>query len=397
MKGALRALLPGASVLIAAVLFLTFASEARVSDVASTYGLVVGGAGLALSWVFHRSRAFISLLVLGFVDIVAVDNPDGTVVLMALGTVVLALLGVLGLLRDRGVASRVGFAQTLVIGGLAGLASLLLSDAERVADFSDRAAILPLELVVWPGYPRLTIVVAMFALTAVAYGFYRYRGAVERSLVWAVILFLVAMHPEIGSAGSALFIMATGLTITLGIVETSYAMAYRDDLTGLPGRRALMQYLDGINGTFSVAMVDIDHFKRINDRHGHDVGDQVLQLVAKRLASTTGGGKAYRYGGEEFTVIFPGRRSEDALPHVEALRRAVEESKFAVRSWTRPREKPGATARSPKVAKRKVLSVTVSAGIADTEGDVSEPEAVVKKADEAMYRAKEGGRNRVEC
>ena len=396
MRGALRALLPGASVLLAAVLFLTFATDALVGEVASTYALVVGGAGLALSWVFHRSRAFIALIVLGFVDIAVMDSPDGTVALMALGTVALALLAVLGLLRDRGVGSRVGFAQLLVIGGIAGVASLFLADDERVAGFSEGVATLPLGDIVWPGYPRVTIVVALLAVMSVVYGLHRYRGAVERSLVWAVILFLVAIHPGIGSAGSALFIMASGLTITLGIVETSYAMAYRDDLTGLPGRRALMQYLDGINGTYAVAMVDIDRFKRFNDRHGHDVGDQVLQMVAKVLAGTTGGGKAYRYGGEEFTVIFPGRRSEDARPHVEELRRAVEESKFAVRSWTRPREKPEARVRAPKVAKRKVLSVTVSAGLADSEDGGSDPEVVLKKADEALYRAKEGGRNRVE-
>ena len=77
-----------------------------------------------------------------------------------------------------------------------------------------------------------------------------------------------------------------------------------------------MQYLDGIKGLYTIAMVDVDHFKTFNDKHGHDVGDQVLQLVASRLARSPGGGRAYRYGGEEFTLIFPGRTREQALPHL---------------------------------------------------------------------------------
>jgi diguanylate cyclase (GGDEF)-like protein len=209
---------------------------------------------------------------------------------------------------------------------------------------------------------------------------------------------MVAMHPDIGDHGSALFLMATGLTLTLGIVETSYVMAYRDELTGLPGRRALMQYLDGIQGTYAMAMVDIDHFKGFNDKHGHDVGDQVLKLVGSRLAGVKGGGKAYRFGGEEFTLIFPGRTVEDALPHVEGMRREIAEANFALRSWRRPREKPeeGSSAATRKAkAIPKTLSVTVSMGLADTADGETDRDEALKRADEALFRAKRGGRNRI--
>jgi GGDEF domain-containing protein len=398
MRRAFRALLPGGVVLLAAVAFFFWAPATNVAYIATTYGLVVYGAGLALAWVFHRSRAFAALCVLGWVEIVILDEPDRVGLILALGTVVMALIGVLALMRDHGIASHVGSTQVLGAGAVAALADIVFSDPERVVRFSVPADVLPTSLASWAVYPAATLFVAVLGFLCVAFGFHRYRGPIERSFVWSLILLMVAMHPDIGDHGSALFLMATGLTVTLGIVETSYVMAYRDELTGLPGRRALMQYLDGIQGTYAMAMVDIDHFKMFNDKHGHDVGDQVLNLVGSRLARVKGGGKAYRFGGEEFTLIFPGRTVEDALPHVEEIRREIAEANFALRSWRRPKEKPedGSSAANRRTRTiPRTLSVTVSMGLADTaDGDTDRDEAL-KRADEALYRAKRGGRNRI--
>ena len=398
MRRAFRALLPGGVVLLAAVAFFFWQPVSTVEYVATTYGLVVYGAGLALAWVFHRSRAFAAMCVLGWVEIVILDEPDRVGLILALGTVVMALIGALAVMRDHGIASPVGSTQVLGAGAVAALADVVFSDPERVARFSVPVDVLPTSLASWEVYPAVTLFVAVLGFLFVAFGFHRHRGPIERSFVWSLILLMVAMHPDIGDHGSALFLMATGLTVTLGIVETSYVMAYRDELTGLPGRRALMQYLDGIQGTYAMAMVDIDHFKSFNDKHGHDVGDQVLKLVGSRLAGVKGGGKAYRFGGEEFTLIFPGRTVEDALPHVEEIRREIAEANFALRSWRRPRERPE---EGPSASRRKAkaiprtLSVTVSMGLADTaDGDTDRDEAL-KRADDALYRAKRGGRNRI--
>ena len=78
-------------------------------------------------------------------------------------------------------------------------------------------------------------------------------------------------------------------------------------------------------------MCDIDHFKRFNDTYGHETGDQVLRLVAAKLAGVTGGARAYRVGGEEFSILFPGKSVKDALPHLELLRSVIEASRFHVR------------------------------------------------------------------
>src|SRR5688500_20279314 len=91
-------------------------------------------------------------------------------------------------------------------------------------------------------------------------------------------------------------------TLFRSVIEASYLMAYQDGLTGLPARRALTEALHQMNGKFTIAMVDVDHFKKLNDRYGHDVGDQVLRMLASRLAKVSNGGRAFRYGGEEFEI-----------------------------------------------------------------------------------------------
>jgi diguanylate cyclase (GGDEF)-like protein len=180
--------------------------------------------------------------------------------------------------------------------------------------------------------------------------------------------------------------------LVVAVVEASYLMAYRDGLTELPGRRALNEALPRLSGQFTVAMVDVDHFKRFNDRYGHDAGDHVLRLVAARLAHAPGGGTAYRYGGEEFALIFPGKGAEECLPHLEALRETVETSRFTMRRRFRPRNKPSA----PKGRKtREAIVITVSIGVAEKNHRHSTPDQVVQAADKALYRAKEAGRNRV--
>jgi GGDEF domain-containing protein len=154
-------------------------------------------------------------------------------------------------------------------------------------------------------------------------------------------------------------------------------------------------------------MVDVDHFKKFNDAHGHDIGDQVLKLVASRLAEVAGGGLAFRYGGEEFTVLFPGQRVAEALAHLEKLRGDVELYKMTLRGADRPKDREEGEKRrtrrldvgpaEPQDFERtdQLLSVTVSIGAAEPGRRMKTSAEVVKGADEALYRAKERGRNRV--
>ena len=185
-------------------------------------------------------------------------------------------------------------------------------------------------------------------------------------------------------------VSSCGLLVLLAIILDSHDMAYRDELTALPSRRALNQLLLSLGRRYSIAMLDIDHFKQFNDTHGHDIGDEVLRMVASRVARVGGGGKAFRYGGEEFTVVFPGKTPEQAGVHLEALREGIENYRMVVRQG--PRKGAGKRTRAGRGG-GKSLSVTISAGYAERSARQKHPEAVIKAADQALYRAKKKGRN----
>ena len=189
-------------------------------------------------------------------------------------------------------------------------------------------------------------------------------------------------------------------------------MAFRDELTGLPSRRALQEKLVALGPSYTIAMVDVDHFKKFNDTHGHDIGDQVLKLVGARLAQIDGGGKAFRYGGEEFAVLFPDKKVGEALPYLEALRQNIEGYKMSIRTEhhrrsaarkdndRRTKTKSAFSldhAQAPPLRSNRAeqLSVNVSIGAAQRTDLLDTPQAVIRSADEALYRAKGAGRNRV--
>ncbi len=158
-------------------------------------------------------------------------------------------------------------------------------------------------------------------------------------------------------------------------------LAQTDELTGLPNRRSIVKMLDdeiarGHRGTpCSVAMIDIDWFKRINDGYGHPAGDEVLRTVAITVfANIRANDRFGRYGGEEFLLVLPGTTRDEAELIVERLRAMIAEldwNAFAIN-----------------------MAVTISAGIAALAPDDSS-DAILARADRALYAAKAGGRNRI--
>ena len=171
-------------------------------------------------------------------------------------------------------------------------------------------------------------------------------------------------------------------------------MAFNDDLTSLPNRRALNEALSGAHGTYALAMLDIDHFKKFNDSYGHDAGDEVLKKVANHISKVRGGGKPFRYGGEEFTILFQGKSAEDAKQYCESVRESIASSPFTFRS-KKGRKKPGKKGRGTS-SSTKSVPVTISIGLADSRAQKGGFAAIIKESDKKLYKAKKGGRNRVE-
>ncbi|VXD03191.1 Diguanylate cyclase (GGDEF) domain-containing protein [Pseudomonas sp. 9AZ] len=203
------------------------------------------------------------------------------------------------------------------------------------------------------------------------------------------------MLPNTFIQPNALNVMSSQVMLILvaALAHEAYQMAFRDELTGLPGRRALNERLQRLGRSYVIAMADVDHFKKFNDTHGHDVGDQVLRLVAAQLRKIGGGGKAYRYGGEEFTLVFPGKTLEECLPHLEVVRQAIETYRIQLRDkQQRPQDDKQGRARRAGSAANQV-SVTVSMGVAERGVEQRNPDEVLKAADQALYNAKGAGRN----
>ncbi len=176
-----------------------------------------------------------------------------------------------------------------------------------------------------------------------------------------------------------LSLLAMSIIIFTLLIRESYRLAFYDELTSLPGRRALVEDMAKLGMKYSLAMIDIDHFKKFNDTYGHDTGDEALKMVASKLGAISGGGKAYRYGGEEFVLLFPSKEVVDAFVHTDNLREAVAKIPFSVRN-----EKGS-----------KIIHINISSGVVEKNSKDKDPFAVMKRADNALYKAKKAGRNKV--
>ena len=183
-----------------------------------------------------------------------------------------------------------------------------------------------------------------------------------------------------------LAILANQAGATLSLIrdkEQQKELAVRDGLTGLYNRRAFDELLatavareDRQGGRFGLLILDLDHFKKLNDTYGHPAGDAALKSAAEVLRHhLRKGDQAARYGGEEFVAILPGTDEAGAQHLAERVREAVEKNRL--------------------VFEGARLSLTASFGLAMWPRDGKDPDALLASADRALYAAKQAGRNRV--
>src|ERR1022692_2283844 len=383
------------------------------------YGVWI--AGLLLAWRFHSSRIFFALLVLFLAQQaisyfsssftsghVAASGP-GSTALAAVGLLLPLNFVLLSFQKEKGFT----FSSVAPPGLLLFVQSVIVAVLCRPERSAAAQRVLHHALAPAP-LPFATLLAFAAAAVVLLIRFLLFHKPVEGGLLWALAASLLSLHfGGVGRIPTAYF-AAAAFILAGAIVETSYLLAYHDELTTLPSRRAFHDALLRLESPYSIAMVDIDHFKRCNDTYGHDTGDQVLRLVASRLARVTGGGQAYRCGGEEFAVVFPGKTTGDVLDHLEELRASIEGSSFRLRGndtdrrqeargpdrrnlRPRTRTQTGHAIRQlTQAAAPASLSVTASIGVATSTQQSSSPDEVVQAADKALYRAKAAGRNRVE-
>ncbi len=352
------------------------------------YGLLI--ITVVFSSYFSRSRfAFLALLWVLFSLTLAENLPWSPWVLahdkwlMLFGAFVFSLLS---LIKDRGVISLHGINRLLLISCCGILAWSWLWAAVFIIKYSQQhglpvqwAAYIELELpllltallLTWQSLKSQSLLVAALLVSFLVWCFHHYQLL---SLPWHITLTILAVH------------------YLLIVIIDSYFLAYRDELTTLPSRRALNQLALSLGRKYTVAMLDIDHFKKFNDTYGHDIGDQVLKLVASKIGQVKDGGKAFRYGGEEFTIVFPRKNTEQALHALESVRQTIADYAITIRHPQRETKQ----ARGQKKSDLKKVSVTISIGVS-TKEKKQNFEQTLKIADQALYRAKKNGRNNVSC
>jgi diguanylate cyclase (GGDEF)-like protein len=348
---------------------------------------LLDGIGLMLALGFHRNRAVLVLAVLtcaslgisGYVGVEADARSHDASRMFAPW-----LLLLIAAMPERGLLAR----RNLVLIGLI-VVAVWLTLAAPAHVWSPLHRALPLGVLPWSAGTIATIVTT-FAAALCLLRWILIATPMEAGLGVVLALGACALLPTMQADGARLALSLAGLAAIGAILFASYRMAFVDALSRLPNRRALDEALSRMSGTFAVAMIDIDNFKQFNDTHGHDAGDKVLYAVAQQLRQTTGA-RAFRYGGEEFCLVFPGWRARDAEGACEDTRKRVETTRVRIRSVPAKRRQGQAV--------RKIDSadvhVTISIGVAMRDARSETVGEVLKTADQALYRAKSKGRNRV--
>jgi GGDEF domain-containing protein len=385
-------LVPGAVLLLAAWAVQT---EEVVRTAAAPYALFFCWgtltAAVLLSWYYDQSRllCLASVVALSVWLLARLPDPDAArlaaITLLPLNFILFASV------KERGVMTFEGFLKVGVVlaqvFGVAWVQGATWPGVEAILRWgqrSDAGAWLPLTAMLAFAIAGLTLL----ALVVVR------RSKLEAGLLWALVAMFLAVHAVGQPEVHLIYAGAAGLVLVFAVLEHGYDIAYRDELTGLPGRRAFNRIMEQLSGTYALAMCDVDWFKRLNDAYGHEAGDQILKVVAAKLSQVGGGGRAFRYGGEEFLIIFRGLSARRAQPFAESLRNDIAGAGFVVRGSDRPPKKPARPPEGNRTPEDRIeITITISIGIAGRSKRHSSPELVLDAADAALYRAKEAGRN----
>lgn len=211
---------------------------------------------------------------------------------------------------------------------------------------------------------------------------------------WALAMILImALATTSAPQSMVLAFVAATLIMLIALTLQMLNLAYVDELTQLPGRRALSSDMRKLGRKSAVTMLDVDHFKKFNDTYGHEVGDQVLRLLGALLRKEPGL-RAYRYGGEEFTLLFNHADTALIAERLEQVRQRVASYPLKIRSGRRPKTGTRGKKGRGRSGGGKSVRVTISLGCAIRQPGEA-PDLLIKRADGLLYRAKKAGRNRV--
>jgi len=389
-------LLMPASLLILAALLYPELSQAVFanSSVTPLLPLIIGLPTLGLCLRFNRSRYFFSLLSLLLAYALlhwflpASNSNLSTAMYQSLALLLPINLLFFSLIRERGMLTVWGSSRFIFIVIQACLVFLLYklypATLTAVIDFN----LIDTPTSRWTQIPQPALLISLLIVLIFNGKLFATPTTATAVSFCAFISALVMLQFHLDTNILISFTTAASLMFAIAIIQESHRMAYIDQLTHLPGRRALNEQMLKLGNKYSIAMVDIDKFKKFNDTYGHDIGDQVLRMVASKLANAGLGGKAFRYGGEEFCILFAGQELKTVIKELETLRETVAKSHFDLRKQNRRTNDA-----KRKTKTKNSVQVTISIGVSQRSEKLSSPSMVIKAADKALYRAKKKGRN----
>jgi len=398
IRAAFSLILPFILIVLAYMLFTktNTMSEPQLDIIElAPYGIFLIGA--VISWKFNRSREFFILIILTlclaatkYLPEILGESVQNADIYSLICLLIPINIAIFSFFKERGILSlwgilRIGFILSQI------LLSYWLMGSGREFLVLINSDILLVNLQSITNLSQTSIIAFVAAFIILIVRQFKYNTSQDISFIGVLIALFFVLHNMSNPILYPIFIGVSGIILIISIIQDSYSMAFSDELTGLPSRRALKQDMMKLGMSYVIAMLDIDHFKKFNDTYGHDTGDEVLKLVASIIKDVTGGGKSFRYGGEEFTILFPGKSINDVLPHLEELREKISKRAFTLRGKSGSKKKSKSRSQSSTFSKQ--IYITVSIGVSQKSEKHKTPDTVMKSADTALYRAKKKGRN----
>ena len=394
--------IPGGLPFLITVIILNLRITDKVlPNSALIYPIIVIGASVLIGLFFKRIWLMLVILILAIADRVLLHFAANTAVTMEGGRLIYHAISfllpfnlcVFAFMKRRGDMTW----QSIWL-----LGAILLQGCGVAFIYQYKSlgfgAFLEYSSIKWQLFERIPLSqLALFAF-GIAFFYYlflfiRTRGVIEQSFCWALISIFYALALSRIGPVSSIYFSTAGLIFVTSVIENIYLERFQDELTELPTGRSMRASLSQLDTGYTVAMIEVDHFKRLRDNHGRRVSKQVLRSIGSKLTSVTGGGEPFHYEGEVFAVVFPGMFLQDTLPHMEELRQLIRKPGPILRDEKSPRRKPKKL-KTVEILANKV-PVTVSIGVAErSDADMPAPQAI-KKAEKALDIAKNEGHDQM--
>lgn len=390
-------LLPDSLLVLAAVGFLRPGGLPNVMlPLEQAFAYLVLAVGILLGLYVRHSRILFAMLLLALADRAllhlaageAASTDVGRVMFNAVALLLPLNLLALSLITERHLLISREFARLILV-----LLQVFFVSWIGLPENVDFAAALESSFIdpqytAWTPVAQPALMAFGAALALQAVRFTSYRNPVDRGFFWALVSVFLALHGTRAGWSPTNFLATAGLILIIAAYAEIYQSTYYDELTGMRGRPYWDQAVANLGSRYAIALVDIDGMKHLNETQGYAVGDQILRMVARKVTNLSGDGKAFRYDGNRFAVVFHDKSVTGVLPHLEELRKAIDASPVMLPARRRFFRKPDPPTQVP---------VTVSIGAAERDERRTTPDQVMKAVEVALARAKHDGRNLVKA